>query len=167
MISFGLCHEIIPPVVLKSFGLSQDLPLSQNGQNFRRKNRWSNGPIGATMPPGKGLFGPVGLLGSLKQTAELQRVISFLVIWRSQKTPCFPQVRLSFLFFHTWIAQNIKISEGKNMAFPGFTCELKNVGTPVNQQYKRVPRIHPALYFCVRKSRYRRIFVAWIPMLFC
>ena len=81
--------------------------------------------------------------------------------------PCFHQVRLSFLFFHTWIAQNIKISEGKNMAFPGFTCELKNVGTPVNQQYKRVPRIHPALYFCVRKSRYRRIFVAWIPMLFC
>jgi hypothetical protein len=37
MKSFSLCHEIIPPVVLKSFGLSQDLPLSQNGQNFRRK----------------------------------------------------------------------------------------------------------------------------------
>ena len=31
--SFGLCHEIISPVILKSFGLSQDLPLSQNGQN--------------------------------------------------------------------------------------------------------------------------------------
>ena len=37
MKSFSLCHEIVPPVVLKSFGLSQDLPLSQNGQNFRRK----------------------------------------------------------------------------------------------------------------------------------
>ena len=37
MKSFSLCHEIIPPVILKSFGLSQDLPLSQNGQNFRRK----------------------------------------------------------------------------------------------------------------------------------
>jgi hypothetical protein len=33
MKSFGLCHEIISPVILKSFGLSQDLPLSQNGQN--------------------------------------------------------------------------------------------------------------------------------------
>ena len=31
-----MCHEIISPVILKSFGLSQDLPLSQNGQNFRR-----------------------------------------------------------------------------------------------------------------------------------
>ena len=31
MKSFGLCHEIIWPVILKSFGLSQDLPLSQNG----------------------------------------------------------------------------------------------------------------------------------------
>ena len=29
-------HEIISPVILKSFGLSQDLPLSQNGQNLRR-----------------------------------------------------------------------------------------------------------------------------------
>ena len=38
MKSFGLCHEIISPVILKSFGLSQDLPLSQNGQNFRRGN---------------------------------------------------------------------------------------------------------------------------------
>ena len=37
MKSFSMCHEIIPPVVLKSFGLSQDLPLSQNGQKFRRK----------------------------------------------------------------------------------------------------------------------------------
>ena len=36
MKSFGLCHEIIWPVLLKSFGLSQDLPLSQNGQNLRR-----------------------------------------------------------------------------------------------------------------------------------
>ena len=36
MKSFGLCHEIIWPVILKSFGLSQDLPLSQNGQNLRR-----------------------------------------------------------------------------------------------------------------------------------
>ena len=36
MKSFGLCHEIISPVILKSFGLSQDLPLSQNGQNLRR-----------------------------------------------------------------------------------------------------------------------------------
>ena len=36
MNSFGLCHEIIWPVILKSFGLSQDLPLSQNGQNLRR-----------------------------------------------------------------------------------------------------------------------------------
>ena len=36
MKSFGLCHEIISPVILKSFGLSQDLPLSQNGQKFRR-----------------------------------------------------------------------------------------------------------------------------------
>ena len=35
MKSFGLCHEIISPVILKSFGLSQDLPLSQNGQDFR------------------------------------------------------------------------------------------------------------------------------------
>jgi hypothetical protein len=35
MKSFGLCHEIIWPVILKSFGLSQDLPLSQNGQNLR------------------------------------------------------------------------------------------------------------------------------------
>ena len=35
MKSFGLCHEIIWPVILKSFGLSQDLPLSQNGQDFR------------------------------------------------------------------------------------------------------------------------------------
>ena len=39
MKSFGLCHEIISPVILKSFGLSQDLPLSQNGQNFRRGER--------------------------------------------------------------------------------------------------------------------------------
>ena len=38
MKSFGLCHEIIWPVILKSFGLSQDLPLSQNGQNFRQEN---------------------------------------------------------------------------------------------------------------------------------
>ena len=39
MKSFGLCHEIIWPVILKSFGLSQDLPLSQNGQNRRRKEK--------------------------------------------------------------------------------------------------------------------------------
>ena len=39
MKSFGLCHEIISPVILKSFGLSQDLPLSQNGQNRRRKEK--------------------------------------------------------------------------------------------------------------------------------
>ena len=45
MKSFSLCHEIILPVVLKSFGLSQDLPLSQNGQNFQRKN-WGMGPMG-------------------------------------------------------------------------------------------------------------------------
>ena len=38
--------------------------------------------------------------------------------------PCFHQVRLSFLFFHTWIAQNIKISEGKNAAFSGFAGKL-------------------------------------------
>ena len=53
---FGLCHEIISPVILKSFGLSQDLPLSQNGQNRRREKIGSkglkridgaNGPSGA------------------------------------------------------------------------------------------------------------------------
>ena len=56
MKSFGLCHEIISPVILKSFGLSQDLPLSQNGQNRRREKIGSkglkridgaNGPSGA------------------------------------------------------------------------------------------------------------------------
>ena len=41
MNSFGLCHEIIWPVILKSFGLSQDLPLSQNGQNRRRGENWA------------------------------------------------------------------------------------------------------------------------------
>ena len=41
MKSFGLCHEIISPVILKSFGLSQDLPLSQNGQKFRRAKNLS------------------------------------------------------------------------------------------------------------------------------
>ena len=40
--------------------------------------------------------------------------------------PCFPQVRLTFLSFPTWIAQNIKISEGKNTAFSGFAGKLRN-----------------------------------------
>ena len=43
MKSFGLCHEIISPVILKSFGLSQDLPLSQNGQKFRRGKKSQKG----------------------------------------------------------------------------------------------------------------------------
>ena len=47
--------------------------------------------------------------------------------------PCFPQVRVSFLSFPTWVAQNIKISEGKNAAFSGFAVELKNTGTLVYQ----------------------------------
>ena len=53
MKSFGLCHEIIWPVILKSFGLSQDLPLSQNGQNFRQKKR------------GMGRMGPLSPLGQM------------------------------------------------------------------------------------------------------
>jgi hypothetical protein len=61
MKSFGLCHEIIPPVVLKSFGLSQDLPLSQNGQNFRRGKRAKRrkGLMGPMRP-----LGPLGILGN-------------------------------------------------------------------------------------------------------
>ena len=57
MKSFSLCHEIIPPVVLKSFGLSQDLPLSQNGQNFRRKKSMKQWAIGFM---GDGPNGPTG-----------------------------------------------------------------------------------------------------------
>ena len=54
MKSFGLCHEIISPVILKSFGLSQDLPLSQNGQKFRRgkKSQKGKGVDGANEPTG-------------------------------------------------------------------------------------------------------------------
>ena len=57
MKSFSLCHEIIPPVVLKSFGLSQDLPLSQNGQNFRQKKLMKQWAIGFM---GDGPNGPTG-----------------------------------------------------------------------------------------------------------
>ena len=74
--------------------------------------------------------------------------------------PCLYHVRLSFLSFSLWVAQNIKISEGKNTAFSGFTGELENVGTLVNQQHKRESHIQLALYFCVGKSRYRRILIA-------
>ena len=62
MKSFGLCHEIISPVILKSFGLSQDLPLSQNGQNLRREN-WAIGQRGLMGP--MGLMRPMGLLRQL------------------------------------------------------------------------------------------------------
>ena len=49
MKSFGLCHEIISPVILKSFGLSQDLPLSQNGHvNNTKKRIFANTIIEAT-----------------------------------------------------------------------------------------------------------------------
>ena len=73
MKSFGLCHEIISPVILKSFGLSQDLPLSQNGQNFRREKLGNRGkridePNGATGPTGANrkwarLRGAIWLIG--------------------------------------------------------------------------------------------------------
>ena len=64
--SFGLCHEIIPPVVLKSFGLSQDLPLSQNGQNFRRKKlikQWADRDHYATWKSPIRPSRPIGLIG--------------------------------------------------------------------------------------------------------
>ena len=66
MKSFGLCHEIIWPVILKSFGLSQDLPLSQNGQQFRRgeKSQKGKGVDGANEANGdKGGNGTIGLNG--------------------------------------------------------------------------------------------------------
>ena len=54
MKSFGLCH-------LKSFGLSQDLPLSQNGQNFRREKLGNRGKgLMSPMEP----LGPLGLIGN-------------------------------------------------------------------------------------------------------
>ena len=80
MKSFSLCHEIIPPVVLKSFGLSQDLPLSQNGQNRRRKKsmeQWADWDHYATW---KTPIRPSGLLDSLKQIALFQQVINLLAV---------------------------------------------------------------------------------------
>ena len=65
MKSFGLCHEIISPVILKSFGLSQDLPLSQNGQNFRR---------GEKSQKGKGVDGATGAYGAYGRWARLKRL---------------------------------------------------------------------------------------------
>ena len=67
MKSFSLCHEIIPPVVLKSFGLSQDLPLSQNGQNFRRKKsmeQWADWGHYATWKRAVRPSRPIGLIGT-------------------------------------------------------------------------------------------------------
>ena len=67
MKSFGLCHEIIWPVILKSFGLSQDLPLSQNGQNFRQKKRGMRrmGPLSPLGQMGNRLILLIGLFQSI------------------------------------------------------------------------------------------------------
>ena len=75
MNSFGLCHEIIWPFILKSFGLSQDLPLSQNGQNLRR------GKIGQWAKRIEGANGPFLNMYTLLYTGGKNHLTIFLPSW--------------------------------------------------------------------------------------
>ena len=117
MKSFSLCHEIIPPVVLKSFGLSQDLPLSQNGQNFRRKKsmeQWADWGHYATW---KRPVWPSRLIGLIETNCRISTSYQFSRNLTFTENALFsPGETDFFVLFGT-----LKSKNGQNRAFLVFS----------------------------------------------